>query len=439
MLAMQKVPMRSRKLNLSYTNACTWMFMTYMASGFLRTLFSMVLSKLRLGFLYVFAANIVIYAPFCLVVLNCLINRKIKFEVGQFLTVFAVVALLFVLTWIEHPSYEEYLTRPIFGAIDAVFRPDFGAIWGFLIVAVSKDSKQIFHNLYLGAWFLGAYCIYQYLNFLGTGYWLVYNYLGELAEQVYSLDFSYSCCTCSCIFLAMYSKEKHAKDMAMFLVTTFLMVIGGARGALACFAVFLVLYYFRAFMLLPLIKKVFVLTGIAASVVIIYMLMPAIIDILLQVDSRSIQSILLGTFAEDNGRSQIYAIVKDAMSEMPFWGYGPFGDRPFIAPKYYWGYSHSLVYEMIIDFGWIVGAAILIALAGRCIHVYLRAEGCDLIVISILIGANAKLFLSASFWAYAQFWMFLAYLFVIVPVSTRKGQKRTLRHKKANDSGRGIK
>lgn len=415
--------LRIRGLTLSYTSACTWMFVTYMASGFLRTLLSIILSKLRMGSTHVLFANLIIYTPFFILLLYSLCCKKIFFGIKQFCFVFITMALLFFITWLLNPSYEVYLTRSVFGAADSVFRPDFGAIWGFLIVAVSVDSKRLYYNLYLGAWGLAVYCIYQYAGFLGSGYWNVYNYLGELDKQTYSLDFSYSCCFCASIFLVMYSKKHCMKDLLMFIISVSLMILGGARGSIACLAVFMGLYYLKTFLQLSHKKKFIVIVGLAASVFFLYILMPVIINRLSQINSRSIQSILTGSFTEDNGRLQIYAIVEAAMEKMPFWGYGPFGDRPFIAPHYYWGYAHNIVYEIIMDFGWVIGIAILAVFGVRCVQVYIQAKEFDLAVISILLGANAKLFLSASFWAYAQFWMLLAYLFVIVPIRKRRDKR----------------
>lgn len=424
MTTIEKVAVGRKSLKLSFDNVCTWITMAYMASGFVRTILGVILSKLRMGSMCVLVANIVIYFSLCVVLFFEVANNKYRRGIGKFAVVFLLTALLFFITLIIHPSYEEYFTRPIFGVIDSVFRPDFGAIWGFFIIVVCCNSERLYKNIYLGVWCLAAYCVYQYVVFLMSGYWSVYNYLGELKEQTYSLDFSYSCCLCVCVFLINYFRERRTKDIVMLIVTAIMMVMGGSRGALVCFAVFVVLYYFREFMLLSLKMKLAVLAVVAVVAVAIYLLLPTVITVLSKVDSRSIQSIVTGTFSMDNGREQIHALAEDAMSDMPFLGYGPFGDRPFIAPHYYWGYVHNLIYEMVIDFGWVVGITILLIILSRCVIVYMQSDDYDLAIISLLIGMNFKLFMSASFWASAEFWMLIAYLFAYDPVKKSKVMNR---------------
>lgn len=405
----------------------TWMFAAYMSSGLLRTVMGALLSRLHLGSYYIPASIIFIYLPFFLFVIISAMKGSQYYSILIFAAVLAIAALIFIITYWIHPEYHEYLVRPVFGAMDAVFRPDFGAVWGFLIIIACRNSKEIFKNFRYAAIAMLVYGVYQYYVFLRTGYWYAYDYLGEWSEQLYNLDFSYLCGFCTCVFIAQFSRSKKLIDLFMMLLSLILMVLGGGRGAFACFAVFLILFYLRAFILLSRRKKVIVLFIIAVAAFVIYISLPAILSSLASVNSRSIQSLLNGTFAEDNGRNRIYTLAKTAIEGVPFWGYGAFGDRPFIAPYYYWGYCHNIVYEMLIDFGWFLGIGFLSAIAIQIIYVYLHAKEYDLAVISILVSANVKLFLSASFWTYAQFWMLLAFL--LMKIIEKRKQASAFRRK----------
>ena len=392
------------------------MFITYMSGGFVRTLLSNLLSRFGLVSLYILVANLVIYMPFLFVLIISTIKGKKHVKLFSFLFLFLGLAFLFWMTLLSHPLYEPYFTRRIFGVLDSVFRPDFGAVWGFLLIVASENKKRVNHNLHLGAFLLMIYCIYQYSIFLRTGYWTVYNYLGELENQSYSLDFSYSCCFCAEIFIVAYTNSHKNLDLVSIFISVLLMALGGSRGSLACLGAFIVLFYFKSFLLLPIRKRFFFAILFVIAVFVLYAAYPFIIAILSRLDSRSIQAILSGSIMEDNGRLHIYELAKSIIDYVPTLGYGPFGDRPYIAPYYYWGYVHSLYYEMIIDFGWTIGIGALVLILIRCIHVYLKGDKDDLAVISILVGMNVKLFISGSFWSHYQFWMLLAYIFIVVPI-----------------------
>ncbi len=132
------------------------------------------------------------------------------------------------------------------------------------------------------------------------------------------------------------------------------------------------------------------------------------------VNSRAISMLVEGTFTADNGRNEIYKLAIDAIKHVPFLGYGAYGDRQFIAPYFYWGYSHNIVLEFIIDFGWIFGVLFLAILFYLCVKAVIKAKGNQVAVVAILIGANAKLFISDSFWSYPYFWMLVGYITYIM-------------------------
>ncbi|WP_347133817.1 hypothetical protein, partial [[Clostridium] symbiosum] len=99
----------------------------------------------------------------------------------------------------------------------------------------------------------------------------------------------------------------------------------------------------------------------------------------------------------------------------------------------YWGYCHNIILELIIDFGWLFGIIIFLIICVRSIQVLIRAREEQAFVICILLAANAKLFLSDTFWGYPQFWMLIGYLFFVFKEEKKEtftGRIRFVRKKK---------
>src|SRR5699024_2881528 len=132
----------------------------------------------------------------------------------------------------------------------------------------------------------------------------------------------------------------------------------------------------------------------------------AIVEILerFNINSRSIAMITSGEFSNDNGRSIIWDTVIRAIKEGGIFGYGIMGDRPFIAPIHYVGYSHNIFLEIIVSFG-LIGyffIAYLVIDSIRMIFFCKDVNSRDLF--AILFSISCQLLLSMSFWYVWEFW-----------------------------------
>lgn len=411
------------KLRFGYDQAVTWFFVFYMASGLVRTLAYAVLSRVGMGRFYIYAAIAVIYFPLLLVMACQLFKRKrIQKNILLFLFIFCLIAAYFWATLMIHPNYSEYYSRTYFGAYEAVFRPDSGALFGLLAVLASKNTERLRHNFRCSIPPLLLYTIYQFYQYTVNGYWLIYDWTGEQVEQSYNLGFGYTAIFCATVLISFFGEERKLWQISGAVAAVILALLGGSRGCLLSLAVFMAVFLVKKFEAFSFRRKLLMVIGIAATYLVLYNSYETIISAVTGVDSRAIRMLLEGTFTSDNGRNDIYDLAWDAIDEMSFWGYGAFGDRPFIAPHYYWGYCHHIALEFIIDFGWMVGASLLVILTVYSLRAVFTAFGDQVMIIAVLLGANAKLFLSDSFWAYPQFWMFIGYIFFVM--------EKTKRHKK---------
>ena len=406
---------RDLKLRLDYEEACTWFFVLYMVSGLVRTITYAVLAKVGMGSLYVYAAIAVIYLTMLVYVLwNLFKNGKIEKRIAIFLLMFLLIALYFWITLMINPNYGEYYSKPFFGAYEAVFRPDSGALFGLLAVLVSQNTGRLRHNLRYTMPPLLLYTVYQFYQYTVNGYWLIYDYTGEQVEQSYNLGFGYTAIFCAMVLISFFWEERKVWQISGAVLAIILAILGGSRGCLLSFAVFIAILLVKKFEEFSFRKKLLIVVGIAVIYLALSNSYDAILSMFTNVGSRTISMFLEGTFTSDNGRNNIYKLAWEAIAKMPFWGYGAYGDRFFIAPHYYWGYCHHIALEFIIDFGWMIGVALLALIALNCLRVLLKASGEQVMIVAVLFGANVKLFLSDSFWAYPEFWMLIGYVFFVM-------------------------
>lgn len=249
---------------------------------------------------------------------------------------------------------------------------------------------------------------------------MVYDWQGDYVEQSYNLGFGYNAMFCSTVMLALFIEEHKLWELVIAVSAFVLAIFGGSRGCVLSFMVFVFIYVCKKLEEAKFYKRLIICTVMIAVFVLIYVNYNVILTGLSGINSRAINMLIEGTFMEDNGRSNIYKYAMDAINNVPLLGYGAYGDRPFIAPYFYWGYTHNIILEFIIDFGWIFGIAFLTALLFLCLTAVIKAKGSQVAVIAVLIGANAKLFISDSFWSYPYFWALLGYITYIMYSDRKK-------------------
>lgn len=417
---MDKLKIRLNFVHIDYDKAITWFICLYFSSGLVRLAVRRFLTVARLQSQYVLFANLIIYMPLILILILMISKRKIDKSLWSFFLVLCATIFLFAFTLFLHPNYDRFFFWDTYGIWEDVFRPDSGAIFGFLVVTASRNSKRLIENLKYASLLLLLYSGYQFIKAVSDGYWTVLNAAGESIEQSYNLGFGYTVIFCATIFFGFFIREKRKIYLILGCISTVLALTGGSRGCIVCLLVFGILYLFKEFSVVPIHKKIM----ITAAAVLLGILFNAfyydILSGLSGIDARTIQMFLSGDITSDNGRDAIYSLAAEAIKNMPFLGYGAFGDRQFITPYYYWGYCHNIFLEMIIDFGWLLGLIVFLIIGVKCIQVLITARDEQAFVICILLSANAKLFLSDTFWGYPQFWMLIAYLFFVFKEERKK-------------------
>ena len=376
----------------------------------LKSIINIPLSILGYSGLTMALAGIVTYVP---LYLYLLLEKRIPCK--RFVCVYSIVALFFIITLSAHPEYEYWYNRELYGVAYTIFRPDNGALWAVLMVEMCGSYERLFKNLKYAAAIIFIHNLYLAYSAEAVGYWTFFSESGEVARRNYDLDFGYNMAFVSIVALITAIREKKPGFWAAVCCCVVLDLRFGSRGSLLCIAVAVVLL--TVFSDGSIKKKLFTTSLLVVVTVFLLTNIEAVLlsaaDILhntLGINSRTVTSLLQGDLFDDNGRDGIYTIAQNALRLNPN-GYGAYGDRAIIGPFYYWGYSHSIIYEMALNFGVIGAAIILVGLCALTIYCLFKSRNSYFRSATILsISMCMRLVVSDTFWGNSYFWMLVGIL-----------------------------
>lgn len=349
-------------------------------------------------------------------VLFCIIlNRERRKQIFLFLGIFTLVLLYFGLTLAVHPSYLEYYLKDTVGVWDELFSPVTGCIYGLMVVLLFRKADCLWRCLKISGWINLVF--YSFVIISRDGNWTGYNAVGQVISTSYDLGIGYNVIFITCILLCSYLEKRKIVDLVAMVYSLFLVLGNGSRGALICFFLCIVL------LVVSKSKKKWTWKqklGILGLILLMIMFIVDFNTIIVAIgrglsgiglQSRTITSMLTGTLTDDNGRDRITAYAIEAIKAGGIIGLGAFGDRPFIAPHFWWGYSHNIVLEMLCDFGIIIGTILLLLLVIELRRILLAPKGDAFRYLYIvMLSACGKLVISDTFWGYPQFWALLGVL-----------------------------
>lgn len=331
--------------------------------------------------------------------------------------IFGFFALFFLITYLIKPSILYWYSRDIFGISYTIFRPDHGAIWGFLIIELLNSDDRIWRVLKIYCLILFLYNIFLLYVRFRVGYWLVFDYKGYFVERDYSLDFGYDMAYVVIYLMASYYYNKKIYKVLFTIPCIMLIFLHGSRGAFLCIIVAMILFLVNNTKTFKSKIKIMFIGAISLGGInyffknnLSYYLVKK-----LQMKgfySRTLDKILLGETFDDSGRNVIYSLLREKIKENP-WGYGAYGDRPILGPYFYWGYSHNIIYEMSINFGVIFTVIVLLAIIINLCKLLSKSHDLKSRLIGIILfSMTIKLLISDTFWGYKYFWMLVSYIFL---------------------------
>lgn len=381
----------------------------FFCNPFITLIYRAALSRISLTSLTSSFTLITIYIPF---LLACIVQPR-KYIKADVIFLFFFVFAFFGLTLLLHPEYEYWYARPDYGVWPYVLFPT-NAMYGYLFVRLYDDPAKLKADIKVSGWIMYLYFFYQIISALARGYWSgVAGDNGE-AELSYSVSFGYNVIFFTLPFLHDAIHKKKATDILTSVVGLMMVITYGSRGPAMCIAIFLVLEVVMEFKQMKNSpqKMICFICG-AVLFILLYIFYDALfallIDILMRTNSSSrlIAKLLNGTIASDSGRSVIWNAAVQMLKDNP-WGYGAMGSQHVISSYIYAGYPHSIILELMIDFGVIGGGILFVFLICHSFSILFRKK------YSLWAGTflpffctACSLFLSLCYWSNKAFWVCL--------------------------------
>lgn len=361
-------------------------------------------------------AIIIAYSP---LVFASLIRRK-RITTDFWGMFFFLIIFIFI-TYIIHPNYEEWFTRSTYGIWDYVLRPDNG-IYIYLFIRVLNNPKRLIKSICSAGWLMLLYYGYKVSEALQRGYWIDTSNRGYEIRMSYNLGLGYHVLFFTLMFLFCALEYKDIKGWIGTIIGVSIIGIAGSRGPFLCFLIFFVLYLGVKF--IDTRKKALYLFAFIIGALILWLTLPYIFDLLIQVldtlhlPSRIVKKIADGTMSDDSRRYIIWDATIQMIRKNPL-GYGALGSRHIISKYIYAAYPHNVFLEIWVDFGVILGTVIIGIMAIVSFRIFTMKENEEWRGIFIVFFANAcQLFISLTYWHAKGLWGALA-----VGVCVMKTQK----------------
>jgi len=354
------------------------------------------------------AAFVIIYG---FAVVACCMNSKL-FSAWDFVILYLGLLCFLGITLIIHPEYAYYYTRPSFGVWDHVLKP-YRGIYAYFFIRLLKKPSRIKKVFYASGCLNLLYFVYQYVMFLKRGYWFGVSAGESGVEMDHSIQYAYRVLPYAIFFLYYAMAEKKLRYIIPAIITNGLIILAGSRGPLVCQGACVILYF-----ILYLKNGRHKVLIIIASIIMISLFIAFYRQIIMMIGSlfgksgkgmRVITAIIEGGFTNDSGRSEIWKAAIDMIRQHPILGYGFMGSRHVISNVIVAGYPHSIILEMLIDFGVIVGGVILIAMFVCTVRMlFSRGNEQWRELFLIFFSSSCGLFFSLTFWSVPSFWICLA-------------------------------
>lgn len=237
---------------------------------------------------------------------------------------------------------------------------------------------------------------------------IFFSFLGKIINPERSdyMSYSYNLLPFWCIVLvsALYYKKK--KQWIFVALSFFQGLFYGARGAIvwlfvcSLFILFLQFFYKNG---IKKLFKIFLLSGILFLIG--YFIFPFLMKLPVVSGSYILRRIQSGSLTSSSGRDILVIECLNILFNMNFSIYGLFYDRTILPNGWY---SHNLIFEVFISFGWILGFLFLGVLFSYILVIFFKQKRENKIVsIFLLSSLFFRYFLSGSIFDEGNFWIFI--------------------------------
>ncbi|NLI35984.1 MAG: O-antigen ligase family protein [Bacteroidales bacterium] len=283
--------------------------------------------------------RILVTAMPIIIALPFIINRLGKLALG----VYAIAVLIVLLNMIIHPETQDLTflstTRFLFPVLIPI---------GLCIASVKKIEifEQTLYTFSLFTFFIGI--IYFYFQIIG-----------KLNISTYSMSFGYDLLIAAVVF---YKDKRIISKLFLFLIIFMTLSIGSRGPLLAIISIFIISLLFT-------MKKIYIIAFLLLCIglnIYLTQILLFLNDLTASfgIESRTLY-LLTNDLVHDSDRSNIYESAWKIINNNPLFGAGLFADRYFFKAM-----CHNIILELLVDFGFLGGGAVIIAFVSKQYKIY---------------------------------------------------------------------
>lgn len=357
-----------------------------------------------------------------------------KLGSGQGLETIRNIIYIFCFLFVLYNIYVERMIK-----LDIVFFLFFFPLQAFITLLITPEIAPVFSFFilyYFSRDFVGYYLFSRLgdAGILKKNRWLMLvvalSYSIMVVLQGFRYDSymlsSYNLIIPTCILLFYGMKEFQFVYLFGGSISCLTILLYGARGAFFCVGIGVVLFLSRyIFQGRVTVKQVILVTSISVGLILIIINFYTILGKIYEITgSRTVRLILTGNVVNGYGRAEMYSAFRTEIAEAPLKYRGILADRVLAAKMMNQSiargtYAHNIVYEILYEYGVILGAPILFSIfycVGTCIYKVIKKQNDDLyiLLISIFPVGFCSLFFSGSYLSTHYFWMLMGLSYNVI-------------------------
>ena len=233
-------------------------------------------------------------------------------------------------------------------------------------------------------------------------YVLIFAHLAESEDTFTYMEFSYALLPFVCASYAYYNIKKHIVGLLLYFIGLIEMLSFGCRGAVISAIVLAIsmtiLNSKRNKWSLVFLFSLIFFVAINISSIISYLSGLSLFE-----DSYVLNRAINETVFDVGTREHIYSNCVKRLLSMGGEISGLFGDRPYCGSVY----PHNIVYEILMQWGWILGALLLLYFASLFIKAFTHNDTSRFITLYFICAILLRFFVSGSYLNSGLFWIMI--------------------------------
>ena len=395
-----------KQFRITSGTAAEVLFVLFFTSSCWKWLFTKLLEPLAAGSLAAPVFLAVVWLPVAAVFLAA--KQRLP---ADFFLLFLYLTLYVCVTYVFHREYGYYYTREEYGLPDYVLMPDNG-LYAYFFVRLVDDPRRILRGLRVGGYLIFAYSAMRLYVAAAKGYWMEQGAYGQEYLSSYNMNYGYTLLLFVCCFLYCAFERGSLRDLLLAGGGVFMILCGGSRGPLLDIAVFLAVYTILRFRRSR--HKLLFASALSASGCAAVRYWESAASWCLEriegwgLRSRTLRMLLDGTVAQNNGRDAFWQASLQMIRDRPL-GWGAMGARSVLCGIHIVGHPHSLVLELLIEYGVFAGPVILLLLLAASVRIFAKKTDDGRQGVFLIFFANAcQLLTSYTYWHSPALWGALA-------------------------------